>query len=229
MVPVAKPKRPFQSVTEPSIGSEPSEQREPLVYPDPLFSPSLVDGAAFLYFQDRIILTLAPTPALAGGGFEMVDWVHDRRPAWGPRFLALNELWGLESDGCVAVMELLAPLRDHFTSALIAVPGDTEALDRAGELLSAASFDRNQMRTVADPVVAAGELMNHLYLEMWLTFEEDVEALYAYTAELLADEGQLEETLHRAYLLRLAHLPSAAPSLNAEWLAEMAASSPEPP
>jgi hypothetical protein len=80
------------------------ERREPLVYPEPLFSPSLLDGAAFLYFQDPLTLTLAPAPTLADGGFEMLDWIQERRPDWGLRFLALDDLWGLESDGCVATL-----------------------------------------------------------------------------------------------------------------------------
>ena len=154
---------------------------------------------------------MAPVPALAGGGFEMGEaWVQARRPDSGVRFLALQELWGQESDGCVATVKLLEPVRDHFQSTLIAVPGDLEALDRSAELIHAAGFSRDQMRTVVDPVVAAGELMNHLYLEMWLALDEDTEALYSYTAELFSDTERLEDTLHRAYVLRLAHLPTGS-------------------
>jgi hypothetical protein len=125
--------------------------------------------------------------------------------------LFLSELWGQESDGCVATLGLLEPLREAFTSTLIAVPGDLEALERASELISAAGFDRVRMRALTDPIVAAGELMNHLYLEMWLSLDEDTEALYAYTAELCSDGDRLEETLQRAYMLRIAHLPTSAP------------------
>ena len=121
-------------------------------------------------------------------------------------------MWGQESDGCVAAMRLLEPLRGHFDSALIAVPGDLEALDRSGELIRAAGFNREQMRTVVDPVVAAGELMNHLYLEMWLALDEDTESLYGYTADLFSDIERLEDTLQRAYLVRLAHLPGDGPA-----------------
>jgi hypothetical protein len=184
---------------------------EPLVYPDPLFAPSLIDGAAFLYFEQPLLLTLAPAPVLAGGGFEMTDWVLERRPEWGPRFLFLEELWGQESDGCVSTLELLNPLVDRFKTVLIAVPGDLPALDRAGELIETAGFDRTQMRSIIDPVAAAGELMNHLFLEMWLTLSHDTEALYAYASELFSDTDRLERTLQRAYLLRLAHFPLTAP------------------
>jgi hypothetical protein len=182
----------------------------PLVYPEPLFTPSLVDGSAFLYFEKRLTLTLAPAPVMAGGGFEIIDWVRERRPDWGLRFLALDELWGQESDGCVATFRLLEPIRDRFTAALVAVPGDPSGLERAGELIRSAGFDAEQMRMVVDPVVAAGELMNHIYLEMWLALENDNEALYDYVAELFSDHDRLESTMQRAYMLRIAHLAAGA-------------------
>ena len=60
--------------------------------------------------------------------------------------------------------------------------------------------------------MAAGELMNHLYLEMWLALDEDTESLYGYTADLFSDIERLEDTLQRAYLVRLAHLPGDGPA-----------------
>jgi hypothetical protein len=191
----------------PSRGEDP----RPLVYPEPLFTPTLVDGTAFLYFERKLTLTLAPAPVMAAGGFEIVEWVRERRPSWAPKFLALDELWGQESDGCVATFRLLEPIRDRFTTALVAVPGDQGALERAGELIRSAGFDAERMRAVVDPVVAAGELMNHIYLEMWLLLENDSEALYHYVGELLADDDRLESTMQQAYMLRIAHLAAGAP------------------
>lgn len=191
--------------------STPANDAKPFVYPEPVYHPGLVDGAAFLYFDEPLMLTLAPAPTFAGGGFEVDDWVRRRRPEWGHRFLALSDLWGQESDGSVEMMKLLEPIRRSFHSALIATPGDHDALDRAAELIRAANLDRERMGAVVDPRVAAGELMNHLYLEMWLTLNEDAEALYAYAAELFSDIDRLRMTLERAYFLRVAHIPPRAP------------------
>jgi hypothetical protein len=188
-----------------------SDDARPFVYPEPVYHPGLVDGAAFLYFDRPLVLTLAPAPTLAGGGFEVEDWVLQRRPEWGPRFLGLSELWGQESDGCVAMMKLLEPIERRFESALVATPGDHEALDRAGELIRAADFDPDRIGTVVDPRVSAGEVMNHLYLEMWLALDQDAEALYAYAAELFSNLERLRVTAERAYFLRVAHVPSRAP------------------
>lgn len=181
----------------------------PMVFPEPLFDPRLIDAAAFLFFDEPLLATLAPAPTLAGGGFEVHDWVLERRPPWASTFLALDELWGRESDGCVETFELLRPLRERLCVTLLAVPADNAALERAGELVAAAGFDRDAMRRLVDPRVAAGELMNHIYLEKWLELEKDASALYAYVDELMSAPERLDALLCHAYMLRIAHLPAS--------------------
>jgi len=188
-----------------------SASQTPLVYPEPVFGRGLVDAATFLYWETPPVLTLAPAPTIAGGGFEIEAWVHERQPDWAETFLGVNAAWGAESNGCTVMMELLEPLRRHFTSALVVCPAGPEALDRVGELIAQIGISPQEAVSFVNPYVAAGELMNHIYLDMWWELDQDSEALYRYVTEVFSDHKRFSELLTRVYLLRICHLPAGGP------------------
>lgn len=83
------------------------------------------------------------------------------------------------------------------------------------ELITAAGFDSEQMRGVIDYRLAAGELLKHVFLEMWLELDEDDEKLFGYCAGLFSDRDRVERALAEAYVARVVALP---PSLGSTIL-----------
>lgn len=186
----------------------------PFVYPDPIYEPRAIDGAAFIYFDEPIVLTLPPL-VVTERAFELVDLVERRQPAWGAKLHGVLATWDREMAGWQGVERVIQPLRDRYTSVWTAYPANDEALADVDDLIAAAGLALEDVSGAVDPVCACGELVLHIFLESWLERDEDVEKLYAYCERIFTD-GSLASLLLRSYFFRtliIARFQNVAPVL----------------
>ncbi len=172
------------------------------LYPDPSTGPEVLSGAAFLYFQGPLVVTLPPT-VLTEGSSALLPLVRDRRPKWSNDFRRLLTAWHVQHDGFDAMMTTLEPLKGkHILVAWEVYPADTKALDRAASLAASSGMSLDAVAEIINPINAGGELLRHIMLEAFLELGKDIEALFEYCGRLFHTEP-LDHLLAKAYLLRL--------------------------
>jgi hypothetical protein len=172
----------------------------PFVFPDAIYEPRAIDGAAFLFFDNPLILPLPPL-LLTDDAFDLVDLVDRRQPSWGPVLHRVLAVWDTEMAGWQEVERAIDPVRAKFSSAMFAYPADEEALSDVDDLIAAAGLTLPDVVPAVDPICACGELVLHIFLEAWLEHDEDLERLYGYCERIFADLS-FESLLMRAYFFR---------------------------
>lgn len=171
------------------------------VYPDPVTGPEMINGAAFLYFNDPIILTTPPT-VLNEEPYALLDLIENRRPSWGRGFSMLLDMWSTQQDSYIKIRELFKPLGEKVIQALFVYPADITALEEAGALVESSAMSKESIKNLINIPNAAGEIVRHIMVEAFLEKGEDVGALFEYCGSFFRDE-QISHLLVRAYFLRL--------------------------
>ena len=144
-----------------------------MLFPDPYWRSDLVSGAAFLYFHDEgLMLPLhssVSASAVGSNPFAFIEFVKERRPVWGQRFLELASLWFAFRRGLVEARKLIEPLHGHaFRTILVSYPHSRAAIDAGDSIVSASSLTEEQISRLVDPFTAADEIFAHLFLEKFL-------------------------------------------------------------
>jgi hypothetical protein len=133
--------------------------------------------------------------------FEMLDLVKRRRPLWGGNLsLAMNG-WGAGARKQEELMKDLEPVRERMKWIWLIYPAGSEAMGRAGDLIRQVTAG-TAVKNAVDPMVALGELVRHVFLELWLENDRKLEGLYNACGNVFAENG-FEQQLERAYFLRL--------------------------
>jgi len=186
----------------------------PFVFPDAIYEPRAIDGAAFLFFEKPLLLPLPPV-LLNTDAFELTDMVERRQPAWAPALDGVLAVWDRQMAGWQEVEKAIEPVRSRFTAPLLAYPANDEALSDVDDLIAAAGLTLPDVLPAVDPICACGELVLHIFLEAWLEYDEDLERLYGYCEQIFTDRS-FESLLSRSYFFRtliIERLENVAPVL----------------
>jgi hypothetical protein len=84
-----------------------------LFYPDSLWVPEMISGAAFLYFQEPILFTIPSASSigiLGAGSSRLVELVKKNNPKWVAEFRKMFDLYVIGTKLSSKTMELLKPL-----------------------------------------------------------------------------------------------------------------------
>lgn len=195
---------PLESDEEAGAAIEPSDGAgsggRPFVYPDTIYEPRAIDGAAFLFFEEALDLPLPPL-IFTQEAFDLLDLVDRRSPLWAPTLHSILDTWDVEMAGWQNFEKSIEPLRDRYKTVMLAYPANEEALADVDSLIAAAGLSVADVTPIADPVCACGELVLHLFLEAWLECEQDYEKLYEYCERIFRNED-FADLLVRAYFFR---------------------------
>lgn len=179
------------------------DKRSPLfVFPDPVTGPEMLSGAAFLYFQQPLLLSVPPV-VLTEDSYTLLSLIEERKPEWGAVFLHLFECWRQQLDGSRKMLDAIAPLREKsFETIWLAYPANSDALERSNILATSSGLSLDLIANIIDPFNASGEIIRHIMQEAFLELDEDIEALFNYCGELFTRES-LSHLLVKGYLLRI--------------------------
>jgi hypothetical protein len=161
-----------------------------LFFPDCLWSPHQISGSIFLYFhQETIVLTLHPSASAALLGinpFTFISLVENRAPPWKDSFAQFVTKWRTFRTSLKNTQELIEPLRsDGLTTRMFSYARDTNAFNRADELIRSSTLDPARITSFIDDYHASDELFSHLF------FEKVVETKYGdISSESLVNVGK---------------------------------------
>ena len=177
-------------------------------YPDPITVTDMLSGAVFLYFDRKISLTLPPQ-IIEPESFELLNVIKNQKPIWSQTFSASLQLGNVSKMHMEKCFLILNPLKDSsFTNVWVVYPADSNALERAGELIASTSLSLDLVASLINPLNASGEVIRHILLEAYLTVNKDIKALFDYCGELFAHEP-LSHLLMKGYFLRMPILAQA--------------------
>jgi hypothetical protein len=179
------------------------------VYPDPVTTPGMLTGSAFLYFDKPLIVTLPPQ-VITPGSFEMLKLVNERAPAWSSTIYGLLGTWRQQQDGFRDCIDMLSPLKGKKLKVVwTTYNANKAALEQSQQLVEAAGRTLEEAAEFVDPLNAAGEIVRHIFLEAYLESGEDVNGLFAYCDSLFQTES-VSSLLTKGYFLRAPFLSAMA-------------------
>ncbi|MHC4618641.1 MAG: hypothetical protein ACYTEQ_12915 [Planctomycetota bacterium] len=144
-----------------------------LLFPDPLWTPDMVSGAAFLYF-DRPMLIPIPSASslgmLGAGPIKVVEMVKKLSPPWEREFVSMWSLHAGGTQASCATRELLQPLHGHcFIYIQLAYPHTTDWMQESEELLQSTGLSTEDFTRMIHPLSAADSLAKHVLFEMYIS------------------------------------------------------------
>jgi len=172
------------------------------VFPDPVTGPEMLSGAAFLYFQQPLLLTIPPI-VVTQDSCKLLSLIKERKPEWGAVFLYLFECWRHQLDESRKMLDAIAPLKEKsFKTVWLSYPANLDALECSSILATSSGLSFDAIANMINPFNASGEIIRHIMMEAFLKLDEDVEALFKYCGELFARES-LPHLLVKGYFLRM--------------------------
>ena len=173
-----------------------------IVFPDPVTSLDMLSGAAFLYFDTPIILTIPPQ-LIKKESFELFKLVRSKKPKWGSTFFNMMHLWHQACAGSASVIELLTPLCKRNVKTVWPIyPATIDTLNECDQIVRQKQVSYKQLFPYIDHANACCEVLRHIMLEMFLHLNESLNLLYDYCDEFFTTYS-IEEILVKGYLLRL--------------------------
>ena len=111
------------------------------VYPDPVTSPGMLTGAAFLYFDNPLIITMPPQ-VVTNDAFEVLKLVDERKPKWSEVLYGLLNMWKHQLEGFQHSLDVLSPLKDKKLKVIwTSYNANQVALEQAQELIESAGYN----------------------------------------------------------------------------------------
>jgi hypothetical protein len=142
------------------------------VFPDPLWTPDMISGSAFLYFKGPILFTIPSASSiglLGAGPWKLRKMVQDRQPTWSDPFLKMFNLYVVGTQASSETMKILSPLHgEGFKWIQLVFPHTKEWLAEAGELINSSGLDRNAVTDMIHPLSAGDGLAKHVLFEMYI-------------------------------------------------------------
>jgi len=174
-----------------------------LLFPDPLSNAGDVTGAAFLYFDEPIVAT-PPAQVITKEAFGLLQKVERETPRWAQVLYVLIDKWRVQQECFKNTIELLEPLREAGVLSVLWMiyPATRKALEDAIGLSEASGIANDTLIKLINPFTASSELVRHIFLEMFLEYDKDIDCLNRYCSQLLT-ESSIESLLIAGYFLRL--------------------------
>ena len=200
-----------------------------LLFPDPIWHPSMLSGAGFLYFnKEKLALTLHPSVSSFLTGIDVFDfmrYVQERKPSWHASFAQFTEMWRRYRGVLQETSAMMAPLHEYsYKSLWLVYNKDDGAFEKSRTIIESTGLKIQSVRKLIDPYVASDELFAHIFFEKCLelypeahsseaalkmsrnqkpTFlKVDWKPLYEY-CEGFFGSTELDELLTLAYLFRI--------------------------
>jgi len=162
----------------------------------------MLSGAAFLYFQQPLLLTIPPV-VVTQDSTKLLSLIKEHKPEWAAVFLYLFECWRHQHDESRKMLDSIATLKEKsFKTIWLGYPANSDALERSSILATSSGLSLDAIANMINPFNASGEIIRHIMLEAFLELDEDVEALFKYCGELFARES-LPHLLVKGYFLRM--------------------------
>lgn len=143
-----------------------------LFYPDSLWVPEMISGAAFLYFQEPMLFTIPSASSigiLGAGPSKLVDLVKKRDQKWSEEFRKMFHLYVVGTKLSSKTMKLLEPLHGPcFKWIQLVFPHTTEWLDEAEDLQRSTGYEENSIIKMINQFTAGDSLAKHILFEMYL-------------------------------------------------------------
>jgi hypothetical protein len=177
--------------------------------PDPLLTPSMLSGAVMLYFKGPFCTT-APPAVITPESLALLHLVSPRNPIWAESIHRIVD--SLQAVNVAAVKtwdSIKAIVPDMFSMVYPVFPADRAAYARVDEWVAAAGYEYRELMDAAIAPLGAAELARHIFLEMYLELDCDIEALYRYCDYILVPSS-LDSLVVASYLLRL-HILLSSP------------------
>ncbi len=160
----------------------------------------MISGAMFLYFNKPIEIT-SPPLVITHESFELLDILKKKQPVWNNIFYKTFNAWQYQLNASMSVNQLLEPL-ENVKRIWAVYPATIEDLERSDKLIKSQNLSFEKVYPYIDPMNASGEIIRHIFLEMYLSLNKDIDSLYKYCEELFTKQS-IEELLVKGYLLRL--------------------------
>jgi len=176
-----------------------------IVFPEPVYSPSIISGIEFLYFEEPLIFLNPPT-VVSKNSFDLVSYIQNEAPAWTHIFDNIfNSFLSLHS-GCKHTSEILEPLKNRYINVFLSYAGNQAALKKARNTISSLSISNNDIINSIQFELAAAELTTrHILLEEFLERGESLRQTYKYCNEIFTSLSY-ENLLVESYYLRFVFL-----------------------
>lgn len=143
-----------------------------LFFPDSLWVPEMISGAAFLYFQEPMSFTIPSASSieiLGAGPSKLVDLVKERDPKWGDEFRKMFHLYVVGTKLSSKTMKLLEPLHGPcFKWIHLVFPHTTEWLNEAEDLQRSTGYEESSIIKMINPLTAGDSLAKHILFEMYV-------------------------------------------------------------
>jgi hypothetical protein len=85
-----------------------------LVFPDPLWMPDMISGAAFLYFKTPLLFTIPSAASIgilgSGPSWKLREMVNKQHPPWRDSFLKMFDLYVMGTKVSSETLNILSPL-----------------------------------------------------------------------------------------------------------------------
>lgn len=173
----------------------------PVFLPDPIYAIEALSGAAFLYFDAPFVFTLV-SPVVTTDSYHLLDELPDAE--WADRLRRTLGVRNASQAMTMEVQETLSSLQPDVKLLWLSYPAGLDALEGSRELLSTVEMSpADFFRDCVDQVIAAGEVIRHIFLERWVELGEDTRALAAYCEETFATGRSATELLTLCYLFRV--------------------------
>jgi hypothetical protein len=176
-----------------------------LVFPNPLLGPDDISAATLLYFDGPIAVEM-PACYIPEGSYRLLDEIEKRAPGWKSRFDILLHLWGIQQDAGIYYTDLLKRLGNAVNLTMLAFPVDEAAMARARDLMNSANLGPTAILANISIPCAAFDFFRHLLLETYLEVDEDIDALFHYTDQILKAES-VDSLLLQSHLTRALLIP----------------------
>lgn len=143
-----------------------------LLFPDPLWTPRMISGAAFLYFDDPLGL-LVPSSSSLGmlgvGPHKLANLVSEREPQWSAAFMSMYRDLHVGRDCHLNTRRLLEPLRgSSFVWIHLIYPHTVETMRDSEALLRSTGLDHSTLLPLMNPLSSADSLAKHALCEMYV-------------------------------------------------------------
>jgi len=144
-----------------------------LFFPDPLWVPTMISGAVFLYFDGPMLIPIPSSSSigmLGVGPSKLAELVEKRNPQWGKSFLAMYSLYEAGTQAFSATMKLLEPLHDPCLKWIqLVYPHTTEWMRESEDLVRSTGLSPQDLGRIMHPLTAADSLAKHVLFEMYLS------------------------------------------------------------
>jgi hypothetical protein len=185
-----------------------SDPQVVLAYPHSPSTPEELSGAALLYFERPIVLTLPPQAII-----EPSQWffgeLNSVTASWRTAFDRIVFQWRAHQDAFRRLWTLLSPLDGSaFKVIWLVYPANNAALRDAQNLIDASSLDAATIDSIVDEVHGASELLRHIAVEKAAeAFQtRDRGPLFEYCEAVFSSADTIRTLLRQAYFLRLLHV-----------------------